>query len=216
MLGRSFFLDSRTDAQVHDFMKKFMLNGRVKRKQKLVRSAKDNLYTNDFLQMHIASTRSACRPQDYILATMLQYPWYKVPPSILQMEFTELFHDFNEQCTKSEHPLTCRLTRSMVSDTSNETFQADEEWQPSRTQPEPRGLGEFFKLIGKRTKAMDNPKSYYITAKVDVFTIGPNDIDMTFTVVESAIKFSWQVWLEASLGGELGRYGDQPEQTSDF
>ncbi|KAF3934681.1 hypothetical protein ABW20_dc0104737 [Dactylellina cionopaga] len=216
IMACSFLLNPKGIGKVIEFMKAFMQNGLICRDSQFVRNANDDIYTHDFLQMHAESIRSTTNPADLLLATMLQFSWYSAPINLLASSFSELFLDFYEQSSASGHPLTCRITRSMTHDNLNEPLQAGEEWLPSRIQPQPQTIGEFFKLLGKKTKLMDASEYYYVTGKATAVTMGLDSIDMTFELIKSAIKFSFKIWMKTSLGGELGKYGDQPELTTDY
>jgi hypothetical protein len=94
------------------------------------------------------------------------------------------------------------------------------EWLPSEDQPTPQSLGDFLKLLGSKTKAMDAPASYYVSAVVNVVGLAvKEDLDFTFRVIQATMSFSPSIWFVTSRGGDLGRCGTQPEVThaySDF
>lgn len=219
MMAHCFYLSpilQNSSVGVMNFMQAFFQNGSVSRHSVPARTAKDDIYMHDFLTMHAGSARCASKPQDYILATMSQFPWYQQGASILDLSFSELFLDFYKQSCAAGHPLTCRITRSMIPDNLYDPYTASgDEWLPSADQPEPQGLGEFLKLIGKKTKTMDGPDSYYVAAKFSVLAVPEVNHEVTFILIRAAMQFSKRIWFETSRGGELGRHGDRPERTVD-
>ncbi|KAI3572890.1 hypothetical protein IWW34DRAFT_794834 [Fusarium oxysporum f. sp. albedinis] len=219
MAARSFNL--HTGAQdstkvIVEFIQAFFHNRPVSKNKWPSRTARDDIFTYDFVRAYAASSRRATEPRDYILATMSQFPWYRHPDKLLEMPFSTLFLDLYKQSCAAGHPLTCRITRSMTAKSLGSFQAAGEEWLPSADQPEPQSLGDFLKLLGRKTKLMDAPDSYYIAAKASVVRLAMEDLDMTLRVIQATMSFSPQIWFETSRGGELGSHGDQPEQTSDY
>jgi hypothetical protein len=79
-----------------------------------LRTEEEDIYTSDFLIVNLASHRSATMPQDYIFATMPQFPWHRYLKKAIKMSFGEIYMDLYQQAANAGHAFTCQFTQSML------------------------------------------------------------------------------------------------------
>lgn len=195
------------------FIQAYLSQGIVTRDMRQPRDYSDDIYSNNFLFINLASSRRASKPRDYMFATMPQFPWYQCPASARTMSFSSIFQDFYKQATMSGHPFAHRITRSMTSPLDWSTSQ--EAWLPSTEQPEPKMLGGFLKLLGQSVQSKSSLGNIHLCSIVQVTTFSSVlDCSRTLEVVDAAMRFSMGVWRESHVGGELSLYGCRPKDVA--
>ena len=204
--------DERMPA-IEAIIRAYMCQGTVTRKVQGPRTRNEDIYSDNFLFMHLASNRRASEPRDYMFATMPQFPWYRYPASAEKMSFNSIFQDFYTQATKSGHAFAHRITRSMTEPADRCSSQ--DAWLPSTRQPEPKRLGDFLKLLGQKIQSASPLGNIHLCSIVQVDArTAALDYDSTVAVVENAMKFSSRAWRESHIGGELSLYGCSPEDVA--
>lgn len=130
--------------ELTEFMRTYIKGGTVSRPNPPPRSRNEDIFSNGFVGHNVSSMRSATEPRDYIFATMPQFPWYHYPDEAETMSFNDIYADFHRQASAASHEISSRITESMT--TPGVT--GGDAWLPSKQQPEPAALGDFFKLLG--------------------------------------------------------------------
>lgn len=192
------------------FIRAYISQGTITRGATSPRSQDEDIYTDDFHAMNLASNRRATEPRDYVFATMPQFPWYHYPADAEQLSFNAIFQDFCQQSTRTDHLFAYRITRSMTNPA--ECSNPEVAWLPSNEQPEPKCLGDFLKLLGQKILSDSGTGVIHLCSVVQVEPLPASpDFLQTMATVESAMNFSTRIWGESHRGGELSRYGCWPE-----
>jgi hypothetical protein len=185
-------------------MNAYLFSGTVTREKPARRGWDEDIYSGNFREHQLYSSRSATEPRDYIFATMPQFPWYRYPRNAGQMTFNAIFEDFYYQATRASHRFACRITRSMTEPEPSLTV--EQAWFPSAQQPEPCNLGDFMKLLGQRIDCAEDWKNYHVTTSISMTDLNIADLSSTAVLVESAMRFSFENWQRCFLGDELTNY----------
>ena len=199
--------DNFTDAYVHG---KTITRAKPRR-----RTVAEDIHTGDFITANMGSQGAASEPRDYIYATMPAFPWYKYPLNAENMAFGELFLDLYNQAARKKHTFAPKITASMIQSSATDTSNA---WLPSKQQPEPQCLGDFLKLLGQRlaTETPNNVSRYHVTTTVRVLGVeGDIHFDILL-MIQSAIRFSREIWRDSHVGGELSKHGSYLNSTWDI
>ncbi|VUC28929.1 unnamed protein product [Clonostachys rosea] len=194
------------------FANAYLYGGTVSRDNRIEKTWDEDIHTGRFRHILIASRRSATKHYDYIFATMPQFPWYHYPVGAQDMSFGEIFCDLHRQATAAGHGFAARITTSMIDPAQKDHKKG---WLPSIQQPEPKCLGDFLRLLGERLPQKLPPNlssSLHVTTDIFVCWLGEGvSAGAYLTVIETAMKFSENIWRESHVGGELSAYGNFPE-----
>lgn len=202
------------------FIQAFVNNGVVTRPT--TQNDEPSLFPEWYFWNAISSTRRTTKPRDYILATMPQFMFFKVPNNARRMTFTELF--FN--CLYRLHA----IVRLMLPDGAAVPM-LDLTVDIPRTVdiPEPTSLGDLVKLfhscflhadmvslISSRLRPHDPEHQYNMFSPVTnhVFQLRllgrkyPVDLDLmrnintenVIDLVQKAITYSGTMWAAALIG----------------
>ncbi|KAF7548040.1 hypothetical protein G7Z17_g7312 [Cylindrodendrum hubeiense] len=200
---------------INTFIKAYANCGTITRMRPFERTMDDTIHNiegGQFRLVNQASNRSATEPRDYIFATMTQFPWYHYPLDAINMSFSEIFADLYNQASVAGHKFTPKVLQSM---TDPDAVNGDA-WRPSDDQPEPACLGDFIKLIGRKiepSQQLTGPhlqSTLHIASAVPIRQYDNERSEGVLWVIESAMKFSPQLWGEAHKGGELSKFGSFP------
>ena len=212
VLWYCFRSDANIEVSLDDFVNAYVHGKTITRPKPRPRTVAEDIHTGVFLVVNMVSRRAASEPRDYIYATMPPFPWYKYPINAENMAFGELFVDLYNQAAENRHTFAPRITASMIQSSATDTSKA---WLPSKQQPEPACLGDFLKLLGQRL-AKDLPNNiscFHATTGVRVLPLH-GDTHLEFLpMIQSAIRFSENIWRECHVGGELSEYGSYPSSS---
>lgn len=189
-----------------DFANAYIQGKTVTRPKPRRRTVAEDIHTGIFITLNRSSQRAASEPRDYIYAMMPPFPWYNYPPNAENMAFGEIFLDLYNQAAESRHTFVPKFTASMIQSSAADISKT---WLPSKQQPDPECLGDFLKLLGHRldTDTPDNGSCDHATTSVRVLAIeGDTNFDV-LPMIQSAIKFSKDIWRDCFIGGELSKYG---------
>lgn len=204
------FMGTKGRDGVSEFLKAYVHGGTVTNPNHRLRTSQEDIHSGDFLQVNLASHRSATEPRDYIFATMPQFPWYHYPKTAESMSFGQIYMDLYQQAANSGHAFTCRFTQSMLDPKMTDPVKA---WLPSAHQPRPSCLGDFLKLLGHRTDETSNgtAKTVHLTSIVQVkeYCCYPSS-NWVLAILESSMGLFKQQWVESHRGGELSKFGNFP------
>lgn len=208
------------------FIEAFVNNGVVSRR--MSQNPGPSPLPRTYFWFCITSTGRSSKPRDYILATMPQFRFYRVPPNARTMTFTELFTD----CADQLHAAI-----STLSPDSLDVELPDETVDIPRTIdsiPEPACLGDLVKLFHScflfadiqslltRLRGPQNREHQYniysplnnrvfqLTllgrkypvdfAFIDSFGEDPPDTKEVVTLVQNANIYSRALWYAARIG----------------
>ena len=199
----------KMEASFGDFANAYVHGKTVTRSKPRRRTVAEDIHTGSFIAANLGSQRAASEPRDYIYATMPPFPWYKYPTNAENMAFGELFLDLYNQATENRRNFVPRITASMIQSSAANMSKA---WLPSNQQPEPECLGDFLKLLGQRpaTYTPDNDSCYHATTSVRVIAFEGDTPLEVLPMIQSAMRFSKEIWRHCHVWGELSKYGGYP------
>ena len=210
ILGYYFSSGTGKEVSHDDFANAYIHSKTITRSKPRRRTLAEDIYSGSFIVANLGSQRAASEPRDYIYATMPPFPWYKYPTNAEKMAFGELFLDLYNQAAENRHTFVPRITASMIQSSAADMSKAR---LPSKQQPEPECLGDFLKLLGQRraTDTPDNDFCYHATTSVRVIAFEGDTPLEVLPMIQSAIRFSKDIWRSCHVGGELSKYGSYPD-----
>ena len=212
VLWYCFSSGAKMEVSLSDFANAYVHGKTIQRSKPRPRTMAEDIHTGFFVDANLVSQRAASEPRDYIYATMAPFPWYKYPTDAENMAFGEIFIDLYNQAAEKRHTFAPKITASMIQSSATDTSKA---WLPSKQQPEPQCLGDFLKLLGQRlpTDIPNNISCFHATTVVSVLALHGN-VHLDFLqMVQSAMRFSENIWRECHVGGELSKYGSFPNSS---
>ena len=200
------FSGDKMEASLGDFANAYIHGKTVTRSKPRRRTVAEDIHTGIFVMSNRLSQRAASESRDYIYATMPPFPWYKYPTNAENMAFGELFVNLYNQAAENKHTFAPKITASMIQSSARDTSNG---WLPSKQQPEPQCLGDFLKLLGQRlaTETPNNGSSYHATTCVHVLAVEGDTHLEVLPMIQSAVRFSNDIWRDCHAGGELSKYG---------
>ena len=212
VLWHCFRSSAKTEVSLDDFATAYVHGKTITRSKPRPRTVAEDIHTGSFYHANLVSQRAASEPRDYIYATMPPFPWYKYPANAENVAFGELFVDLYNQAAENRHTFAPKITASMTQSSATDMSKA---WLPSKQQPEPECLGDFLKLLGRRlaTDTPNSTSSFHVTTGVRVLPID-RDTHLEFLpMIQSAMQFCEPIWQRCHLGGELSKYGNDPNSS---
>lgn len=195
------------------FVVALLTNGSVSRSPRSQANAnffmttESNMGFRDELWSQLNSSRTTSKPRDFILATMPQYEWYKMPPNARTMSFGELFVDCFEQGRNAKRGFAPLFSSGIIDGAATDEPVASEI-------PTPACLGDFVKLLRGPNKhsILYMPQIMYVGVTITPVTLYnmPTQIDGALKVIEQAMAQNQMTWHLTHVG-EFFDYGTYPE-----
>ena len=201
---------------ITQFVIAFLTCGSVVRDRKGIAHQELSPAEDGACDSEINSMRKTTKKQDFFLAVMPQYAWWKLPDSVDRTEleawpFPKFFSYTHDLAQEAGFGFLGKFTRSMLEDPS--TLDVQLAWEHSTDVPKPDSLGDFYKLLGSPAytlRGLHPERHSILMSRVKVYNYtSAVDFDVTVESISQCMQFNKNDW-SLAFNGELSQYGTLP------